>query len=168
MIDGTYQRFLERVAAGRGKSKEQIREVAKGRVWTGSAAKGNGLIDVLGGLKTAIAIAKARIGVKADETVELVRYPEKEDPFASLLRLIKPDQEDDVESDDNGEDDARIRASLVSLTKDFLQHQPKEWQIWWNALPLELREQGAYSLQMAMLSRDEHVLAVMPWALSSR
>lgn len=167
MIDGTYQRFLERVAAGRGKSTEEIREVAKGRVWTGSAAMGNGLVDVLGGLKSAITIAKARIGVKADETVELVRYPEKEDPFASILRLIKPDQEDDVETDD-GEEAAHVRASLVALTKDFIQHQPKEWQIWWNALPVELREQGAYSLHMAMLSRDEHILAVMPWTLSSR
>lgn len=166
MIDDTYQRFLERVAAGRHKTKEQIREVAKGRVWTGEAALGNGLVDVLGGINTAINIAKARIGVKADESVRIVRYPEKEDPLASLLRLLKSNEEDDVESDET-EDAAIVRASLLSVAKEFVRHQPQQWQWWWNSLPAELRDQGTYSLQLAMLSRDERVLAVMPWMLSN-
>ncbi|MFM8569729.1 MAG: signal peptide peptidase SppA [Candidatus Kapaibacterium sp.] len=168
MIDGTYHRFLERVAACRHKTKEQVREVAKGRVWTGSAAVGNGLVDVLGGIKTAITVAKARIGVKPEETVKIVRYPAKEDPIAMVLRLLNADEDEEVESDEDGEDAAHIRQTLIARSRDFVLRQPEEWRIWWNALPPDLREQGVYALQMADLGRDERILAVMPWTLSSR
>jgi ClpP class serine protease len=169
MIDNTYQRFLERVASGRKRTKEQIREVAKGRVWTGEAALNNGLVDVLGGLKTAVAIAKARIGVKPDESVKIVRYPEKEDPFASLIRMIKQDKEEDADMDDGDpESSASARATLSVLAKEFVRSQPHEWQLWWKALPPELRTQAEYSLQMALLSREEHILAVLPWMVAQR
>ena len=56
-----YMRFLERVAESRGKTVEQIREVAKGRVWTGRDAKEKGLVDELGGLEFAIDYVKDMI-----------------------------------------------------------------------------------------------------------
>jgi protease-4 len=170
MIDNTYQRFLERVASGRKRTKEQIREVAKGRVWTGEAALNNGLVDVLGGLKTAVAIAKARIGVKPDESVKIVRYPEKEDPIASIIRMIKQEDDEDTEAGDGGDafTSKATRATLAALAKEFINSQPKEWQVWWRSLPPELREQAEYSLQMALLSREEHILAVLPWMVSQR
>ena len=130
----------------------------------------NGLVDVLGGLKTAVAIAKARIGVKPDESVKIVRYPEKEDPIASIIRMIKQEDDEDTEAGDGGDAFASkaTRATLAALAKEFINSQPKEWQVWWRSLPPELREQAEYSLQMALLSREEHILAVLPWMVSQR
>jgi protease-4 len=51
--------------------------LAQGRVWTGRQAKQNHLVDELGGLDRAIAIAKQRAKIPADSDVELVVYPPK-------------------------------------------------------------------------------------------
>lgn len=56
-IDTTYQTFLRRVATGRGLTVAQVDSIAQGRVWTGTDAKEVGLVDVLGGLSEAVAIA---------------------------------------------------------------------------------------------------------------
>jgi len=63
------------VAEARHTSPEKIDQIAQGRVWTGRQAKQVGLIDQLGGLQTAIAAAKQRAKIDADEEVELVSYP---------------------------------------------------------------------------------------------
>lgn len=56
-IEDTYETFLERVAAGRGMSIEEVDALAQGRVWSGVDAVGNGLVDELGSLDDAIAAA---------------------------------------------------------------------------------------------------------------
>ncbi len=56
-IDALYQDFLALAAEGRGKSTDEVHEIAQGRVWTGSDAKALGLIDELGGLDEAITSA---------------------------------------------------------------------------------------------------------------
>src|SRR6185312_6894906 len=53
-----YADFVERVAAGRGMSVQEVDAVARGRVWTGADAKDRGLVDELGGLRTAVERAK--------------------------------------------------------------------------------------------------------------
>lgn len=62
-IEDGYDTFIQRVADGRGMSKEAVLEVASGRVWSGIQAKENGLVDVLGGLDDAIEIAAAKAGL---------------------------------------------------------------------------------------------------------
>ncbi|MCF6350137.1 MAG: signal peptide peptidase SppA [Flavobacteriaceae bacterium] len=52
-----YELFLDRVAKGRGMTRDQVNEIAQGRVWTGVQAKENGLVDALGNLDDAIAHA---------------------------------------------------------------------------------------------------------------
>ncbi|MFC1475924.1 S49 family peptidase, partial [Candidatus Zixiibacteriota bacterium] len=59
-----YDNFINVVAEGRGVSAEQIEDVAQGRVWTGTAAKENGLIDEFGGLPRAIASAAQLAGIE--------------------------------------------------------------------------------------------------------
>jgi protease-4 len=54
-----YQRFLAVVAEGRGRSVEQVDSVARGRVWTGSAAKDHGLVDAIGSMDRALSEARA-------------------------------------------------------------------------------------------------------------
>jgi protease-4 len=70
-----YANFTAKVAQGRGLDPAQTEAMARGRVWSGVAAKRGGLIDELGGLDKAIEIARARAGIKDDERHELVLYP---------------------------------------------------------------------------------------------
>ena len=83
-MDSFYQGFLAKVAESRHKTPAEIHEVAQGRVWTGQQARERGLVDELGGLDRAIAIAKSRAGIPADEEVELVAYP----PRRTLLEAV--------------------------------------------------------------------------------
>jgi protease-4 len=70
-----YANFTAKVAQGRGLDPAQTEAMARGRVWSGVAAKRGGLVDELGGLDKAIEIARARAGIKDDERHELVLYP---------------------------------------------------------------------------------------------
>jgi len=83
-VQAIYDTFIERVADGRGKAPEDVDRVAQGRVWTGRQALEHGLVDALGGLTEAVAMAKARAGMAEDEEVELVHYP-KSRGFYDLL-----------------------------------------------------------------------------------
>ena len=75
-LDAIYDTFLDRVAGGRGLSREQVHAVGRGRVWTGSQAVDIGLVDSLGGLRAAVRRAKERAGIDAEADVALVPYPE--------------------------------------------------------------------------------------------
>ena len=70
-----YDDFVNRVAQARGLTVEQVEEVARGRVWTGVDALERGLVDELGGLRTAVRRAKVLAGLDADAEVLLAGYP---------------------------------------------------------------------------------------------
>jgi protease IV len=55
-------------------------------VWTGRQALELGLVDELGGLERALAVARQRARIPADEEVELVIYP----PRRTLYQLVSP------------------------------------------------------------------------------
>lgn len=74
-LQAFYDQFIEKVAASRGKTPAEIHAIAQGRVWTGQQAHQNGLVDALGGLDRAVALAKARAQIDPDEDVELVVFP---------------------------------------------------------------------------------------------
>lgn len=76
-IKSLYRDFVTNVAAGRKMSYEQIDSIAQGRVWSGIDGKRNGLVDILGGLETAITVAKERAGIPKDQNVTLVEMPRK-------------------------------------------------------------------------------------------
>jgi protease IV len=59
-IERGYELFLSHVAAGRTKTRDQVHEVAQGRVWIGSDAKLHGLVDTLGGYDDAVKAAARR------------------------------------------------------------------------------------------------------------
>ena len=83
-IDAIYEQFLTKAAEGRGTTRDAIHDVAQGRVWTGRQAKARGLVDELGGLGLAIGLAKERVGIDADDEVELVVYPRPRSLFDLL------------------------------------------------------------------------------------
>lgn len=80
----TYDLFVKRVADGRQSTVAEIDRIAQGRVWTGSQAKSRGLVDEIGGLDRAIAIAKQRAKLDARVDVPLVVYPQKRGFFEVL------------------------------------------------------------------------------------
>ena len=62
--DEIYEIFTRKAAEGRGMSHDDLKKIASGRVWTGTQAKENGLVDVLGGLDDAIQIAAKAGGIQ--------------------------------------------------------------------------------------------------------
>jgi len=74
-IKSMYKDFVKRAAAGRKKSFEYIDSIGQGRVWSGTAGLKNGLIDILGGLSTAINIAAEKAGLSGLQ-YDIVEYPE--------------------------------------------------------------------------------------------
>jgi protease-4 len=79
-----YEGFLEKTAASRNKTRDDVHALAQGRVWTGAQAKENGLVDRLGGLDEAIAAVKARAEIDADQEVETVIYPRRRTFYEAL------------------------------------------------------------------------------------
>ena len=83
-IDAVYETFLKRVSDGRGMLIDDVHAIAQGRVWTGRQAKALGLVDELGGMREAVAVAKERAGIDADQEVTLVPYPRPRSFFELL------------------------------------------------------------------------------------
>ncbi len=81
----TYEQFTGKAAAGRKMPIEKLKDLAGGKVYTGVAAKANGLVDELGTLHDAIVEAKKLAGLDADEKVKLETLPEPVDFFESLF-----------------------------------------------------------------------------------
>jgi protease-4 len=85
-LDHVYSDFTAKVAAARRLPIERVREIAKGRVWTGEQALELGLIDDLGGWHTSIAAARSAAGLKVDAPVKLVDFPKKQSLLEKLLK----------------------------------------------------------------------------------
>lgn len=102
-MQATYDLFVEKAAQARRTTPEKIDAIAQGRVWTGAQARRIGLVDELGGLQRAVAIAKQRAKIDPATEVQLVVYPPKRsfyelvsEPFgesaaaSALLSLVHP------------------------------------------------------------------------------
>ena len=83
IISDIYDDFTSKVADGRGMTREQVEEVARGRVWTGSDALEIGLVDELGSLNDAVEYAESLIG---DGPATKVYLPEAQDPFEQIMQ----------------------------------------------------------------------------------
>jgi protease-4 len=82
-IDNVHQQFVTAVAEGRKMSEESVRAIADGRILSGEQAQKLGLLDRLGNMEDAIAIAAELGGIKGEPSVI---YAEKEK--FSILELI--------------------------------------------------------------------------------
>ncbi|MEQ1642031.1 MAG: S49 family peptidase, partial [Pyrinomonadaceae bacterium] len=91
-----YDSFIPKVATGRKKTVEDANTLGQGRVWTGTQAKANGLIDEFGGLEKAIDIAKELANLPADKDVRRVVFPAPrpflEEYFGSEETQVSADQ----------------------------------------------------------------------------
>ncbi len=85
IIKNMYKDFVEKVASGRNRSYDEIDKIGEGRVWSGADGVNIGLVDVLGGLETAIDIAVERAGLK-NKQYKIIELPER--PLIDLSRFI--------------------------------------------------------------------------------
>ncbi|MEJ2628936.1 MAG: S49 family peptidase, partial [bacterium] len=70
-----YKRFVKKVASGRNMPEAEIDSIGQGRVWSGTAGREKGLVDVMGGLDRAISLAHERAGMAADKEIEIIEFP---------------------------------------------------------------------------------------------
>jgi len=85
-LDEVYDDFTRKAAEDRGMAHGELEPLARGRVWTGADALERGLVDRLGGLRTAVDSAARRAGLSADE-VQVQALPHAN----PLERLRLPD-----------------------------------------------------------------------------
>jgi protease-4 len=104
----TYRSFVTKVATARKKNFDQIDAIAQGRVWMGTQAHENGLVDDLGGLDQAIALIRRKANLSASGDTNLVLYPTRR----SLYDVLSNGSLDALES---SVAESRIRKELPGL-----------------------------------------------------
>jgi protease-4 len=127
-----WDNFVPKVAQGRGRTIEEIHNVAQGRVWTGSQARERGLVDEFGGLNRAIEIAKELAKLPADKDVKRVVFPTPQ-PF--LAALFNPRDEETT-----------VRAQQTAVIK---------------TLPQDAQKTVLFALRLDQLKQGE-VAALLP------
>ncbi|MBK7556132.1 MAG: S49 family peptidase, partial [Flavobacteriales bacterium] len=137
----TYQQFLNRVKDGRKMTLERAHELAQGRVWTGAQAKDVGLVDEMGGLVDAIELAKERVSLKGDETVEVRVFTGKEDTMTRW-------------------------SNALNVTVDMFTGQAAKEAKMRAAVALFVGDPQA--LDTALLARESRSLAIMPYTIQVR
>ena len=86
-VDEGYETFVSKVAEGRGMTVEAVKELAGGRVYTGKEALDNKLVDLLGGLDTAVALAVRKANLEEGD-FRVKYYPEAKPLFQQLLEEL--------------------------------------------------------------------------------
>ena len=97
LMETVYKDFVGKAAAGRSTTFDAIDEVAQGRVWTGRQAKALGLVDELGGLETALSIAKKQAGFAADDEIPLIVLPKAKPIFEELMERMLEDTQGSIQ-----------------------------------------------------------------------
>lgn len=105
-----YETFTGKAAEGRGITKEEIKKVASGRVWTGEQAIERGLVDVLGGYDDAIRIAAEKGGIADNYRVRF--YPRIKNFFEQLTESLS--------------DNARTNAVKAEMGQYYMLYE--QWQ----------------------------------------
>jgi len=88
IIGDFYTNFVQKVSDNRNKTFDEIHDIAQGRVWNGNDGYQIGLIDTLGGLNTAIEIAKEKAGIDKDFDPKIVVYPRKKSVLSKLIKNL--------------------------------------------------------------------------------
>jgi len=84
LVEHGYHDFINKVAAARGKTPEEVDAIARGRVWSGQDAFDLGLVDQLGGFYQAVSSAAAKAGISDDYDIHIL---ERELTFTEQLLM---------------------------------------------------------------------------------
>jgi len=109
VLDSIYGTFKSRVAEGRKLDDAAVEAVAKGRVWSGADASTRGLVDALGGFRTALDLAKQAAGVPAEQDVTLKPYPTPKTAGELLLARLRGGSDED--------DESRLPARMIAFLR---------------------------------------------------
>ena len=123
-MKGFYDGFVTKVADSRKSTADEINAVAQGRVWTGRQALEHGLVDTLGGLDTAVAIAKERAKIPADEDVQLIVYPERRGLLDTLSEELGGAASTGLWGALGGDAEQRAAAALSAPVRLFRRGEP--------------------------------------------
>lgn len=93
MMAKIYDEFVLNVSKERNISEEEVRKIAKGRVWTGAQALNLKLIDKIGGYKEAIEEAKKLANIPEEREVQIVIFPKKK----SFMEIFNQNEESEIE-----------------------------------------------------------------------
>ena len=88
-IDQIYNGFISHVSSGRNLPEDRVREIAKGRVWTGEQALSLHLVDKVGGFYDAVDQAKALAKLDKTTEVRLVEYPNTKSFFGNTKQSVR-------------------------------------------------------------------------------
>jgi protease-4 len=117
-VERIYGTFVNRVAAGRKMTFEQVDAIGQGRIWSGTDAKKIGLVDEIGGMDAAIKYA-AKLGKTKDYSTEA--YPQFERTidmyFASLTGLPFAKTKEDFIKEEVGEENYRVIERIRRASK---------------------------------------------------
>lgn len=83
-VDEGYQTFITKAAANRNMPLAQLDSLAGGRVWSGTQALENGLVDVIGGLEDAVTLAVKAAGIEEDD-YRMRYYPTQKTLWQQLM-----------------------------------------------------------------------------------
>jgi protease-4 len=148
-----YDRFLNKVAKSRNMTYDEVRILARGRVWTGEDAMKHNLIDALGGLDDAIDMVKNRLGIPLDKKVYVRSFPEAEDDMVAFLRLFGLADDDDS--------DSKYKTNFVEAL-GFSQNQYTSVM---EMMPKAIQPHLKHALDMYKMSEKENVLMSMPYLI---
>ncbi len=81
LIFKMYDIFVQKVARGRGMTVEKVKEIGQGHFYSGLEGEKLGLVDEIGGLMTALTIAKQKAGIKADTEIDIEEIPSNKGLF---------------------------------------------------------------------------------------
>ena len=132
-----FDNFVPKVAKGRGRTDEEINQVAQGRVWTGFQAKDKGLVDEFGGLNKAIDVAKDLAKLPADKDVRRVVFPAPRPFLAAFF---------------GNDDEATVKTNQPNAQVEEMV----------NAMPADLQRALRYRAIFQMTARGE-TLALTPY-----
>ena len=93
--ENIYSIFTQKAADGRKMPVEKLRAIASGRVWSGTDAKANGLVDELGGFDKAVEIAASSAKLKSGD-YRLKYYTEKKNIFDQIMSKFNKDTEERI------------------------------------------------------------------------
>jgi protease-4 len=87
-LDAIYADFTGKAVEGRHIPSDRIDQLARGRVWSGADARGNGLVDGLGGWVESLAAVRELTGLAPGAPIELVEYPAPRKPWEVLAEAL--------------------------------------------------------------------------------
>ena len=119
-IKEIYDDFITKVALGRSKlTTTEVDNLGRGRIWSGRQAKENGLVDELGGLSLALAIAQEYAGLQ-EKLVEIIRFPKQTrvSQFFNNLQLSSPPLLQAASEDTDGENNT-TKLPLITRYSGF-------------------------------------------------